>query len=505
MSVNINSATFNGIDGVIVQVEVDISRGLPNFTIVGLANTAVKEAKERVRSAIVNSGFEFPMGRIVINLSPADIKKEGALLDLSMAIGILMESGQISIEDLEKYIILGELSLDGTIKSIKGVLAIVLEGKNSGFNNFIVPEDNKAEGSFVNEVDIYPFNSLIEVIHYFKYKDIYPFKTQNVMMETGDVLDFSDIIGQEATLRALEISASGNHNIALYGPPGCGKTMIAKRFSSILPDLSYDEALEVTKIYSVAGLLTKEGIINKRPIRSPHHSSSIISLIGGGTRLIPGEITLAHRGVLFLDEFLEFDKKFLENLRQPLEDKTINITRIFGKVIYPCDFILLTSFNPCPCGNFGAKGKKCVCTELERNRYISKLSGPLKERIDMFIGMNKVEADKLVSSRGNIDSKAIKERVKRARAIQKDRFKNDNIYYNSNMDVKFINKYCVLSKEAKKEVVKYIKYYDLSARSYHRVLKIARTIADLREAENVASEDIMEAIKYRTGLDNKIL
>jgi magnesium chelatase family protein len=349
MALQINAATFTGIDGITVNVEVDISKGLPAFNMVGLADVSVKESKERVRSAIINSGFTFPINRITINLAPADLKKEGALFDLPIAIGILAATHQISIDSIDEYIIIGELSLNGSLKKIKGALPIALKGVKEGINKIIIPTDNSKECCIVKDCSVFPFENLSQVVDYFEYKDSLPYKYEEPSIPENFEFDFSDIIGQESSKRAIEVAASGGHNMILFGPPGSGKTMMAKRIPSILPPLSYDESLEVTQIYSVCGKLEDNNLIFKRPFRNPHHTSSQIALVGGGSKLIPGEISLSHNGVLFLDEILEFKKSVLEVLRQPLEDRVIKISKATGSVTYPCNFMLIASLNPCPC------------------------------------------------------------------------------------------------------------------------------------------------------------
>lgn len=508
MAIKILTASSTGIEGFIISVELDITRGLPSFNIVGLADVSVKESKERVRSAIINSGYEFPLGRITVNLAPADLRKEGSQYDLPIAIGILIASEQIIFSETDNYLFMGELSLSGELKKIKGALPLVIEGIKNNINNYIVPLSNAKECCIIKNSNIYPFENLKQVISYLTTKDLLPFvkSSSNKTKAMYDSLNFSDIIGQESSKRALEVAAAGCHNIILAGPPGSGKTMLAQRIPTILPSLTYDEALEVTKIYSVSGnLSTCDGLIYERPFRAPHHTSSNTALVGGGIRLMPGEISLAHNGVLFLDEILEFKKNVLEVLRQPLEDRTITISRATGSVLYPANFMLAGSLNPCPCGYYGSSVKPCTCTDYERKRYINKLSGPLLDRIDIFIFVNPIPYKDLTSKKKSESSQEIKKRIEKARNIQKDRFAKKKIYCNAQMNQTLVSKYCILNKSTEKLIENIYTKFNLSTRAYNRILKVSRTIADLNGRDNIEEIDVIEALQYRRFLNENII
>ena len=502
----VKSCGVSGMDGFPVIVEVDISNGMPSFDIVGLPDAAVKESRERIRSAIKNSNFDFPQKRITVNLAPAAVKKEGAVFDLPIAIGILLASEQIPSIDKE-FAYFGELSLDGVIRPVSGVLPMVLTAFENGIESVFVSEENSKEAAIVGEVNVFSASTLYDVVCHLRGDNPLYRATINIMeyfeQNQQHILDFADVKGQEAVKRALEISASGGHNALMIGPPGSGKTMMAQRLPGILPDLSVKEALEVTKIYSIAGLLEKnKPIITTRPFRSPHHTVSPNGLSGGGVVPKPGEISLAHNGVLFLDELPEFTKTAMEVLRQPLEDGKVTVARVSGTYTFPCNTMFIASMNPCKCGYFGDETRQCTCTSTQIQGYLGKISGPMLDRIDLHIEVSPVRFKAFEGEEKPESSEKIKERVNAARKIQQKRFENENIFSNSQMLPSHIEKYCKIDEESTAMLKNAFNKLGLSARAYNRILKVSRTIADMDQEENIKIHHIAEAIQYR-ALDRK--
>ena len=500
----IKSIVLHGLEGFLINVEVDVSGGMPCWDIVGLPDTNIREAKERVKTAIKNCGIELLSRKYIINLSPATIKKTGTLLDLPIAIGILKSIGIIKNQDFNNMILIGELSLSGKLNKINGVLPMCIEAKKQKIEKIILPKINAKEARIINGIKIVGVENLNECIDYLNGK-INIKEEQEVVtnvVKNEDILDYIDVKGQQTIKRALEIATSGSHNCLLIGSPGCGKTMMAQRIPSIMPDLSFDEALEISKIYSVAGILKNDFLMKKRPFRSPHHTITNTALIGGGKIPKPGEISLAHMGVLFLDEFLEFNKSTLELLRIPIENKTVNISRVGMNVTYPANFMLVASTNPCPCGYYGSELKKCICTEKQIKKYRAKLSGPIIDRFDMHIKVSSIKYKEL-NDTDIENSKAIRERVNIARKIQYERYKKYSIYSNSEMTPNLIEKYCILKNKAKQILDKYFLKMKMTTRAYFKVLKVARTIADLEQSESVELEHVIEAIQYRSLDENE--
>ena len=499
------TATTVGIDARIVEAEIDVINSLPNISIVGLPDNAVSEAKERIRSAIKNSGFTFPRGRVVINLAPADIKKEGTYFDLPMAVGILLEEGLIETENIKNCAFIGELSLDGSLRGVNGILPLVSELESKNIETIFVPQENAKEAALTGGGNIIGINHLRDIVSHFTDSPIPPTKVdiQEYLNSQEDdyIYDFKDVKGQEKAKKALEIAAAGGHNLLMTGSPGSGKTLMAKCIPSILPPLELSEAFELTKIYSIAGLLSPDKpLMNKRPFRTVHHTASANGIIGGGINPKPGEITLAHRGVLFLDEMVEFPRNVLETLRQPLEDGEIVISRTKMSIKYPAHFMLVGAMNPCPCGFLGDKEKQCTCSDTQIQRYQSRLSGPLLDRIDLVINVPRLTTDELIQKGESEPSAKIRERIVRARKIQAQRYKNDGILTNSELTTKLIKKYCVLSDKCT-EILKFAaQKYNLSGRKYNRILKLARTIADLDNSENISELHISQALQYKSTI-----
>lgn len=498
----VKSISLIGLEGNLIEIQVDISNGIPEFEIVGLPDTSVKEAKKRIKTAIKNSKFEFPSRKILINLAPANIKKEGSCFDFPMAIGILIATGKIAKLDntkLEKTILIGELSLDGKLNRINGALAMCIEAKELGIEKVIIPKTNANEVAIIDDLDIIPVSTIEETIKYLTEEiSIKKAICKNINSEENYKIDFSEVKGQEMAKRALEIVAAGSHNCLMIGSPGTGKTMLAKRLSTILPDLSLEEILEITKIHSIAGELKKDGLILTRPFRMPHHTAPIRSIIGGGRIPKPGEISLAHKGVLFFDELAEYSKTVLEALREPLEEKEVTINRLNGKYKFPCNFMFVASMNPCPCGYYGDNEKECKCTSYEIHRYLKKISGPLFDRIDIHIEIKRTKIEKLNSNQKAETSEKIKNRVNKARKIQKDRYNNYGFYTNSELPTKLIGEFCKLDDKSNELLQDVFKKLKLSVRGYEKILKVSRTIADLENEKNIKINHLAEAIQYRS-------